>query len=107
VTHVRQRFRAARDCLVRELNLLPGVQVAAPPGAMYAFLRIDGMTDSLALCQRLVREAKLGLAPGSAFGREGEGFLRWCFAASEARLMDGVSRLARFLAHERRPVASA
>jgi len=39
-----------------------------------------------------VREVGLGLAPGSAFGPEGEAFLRWCFAASEDRLADGVGR---------------
>jgi len=44
-----------------------------------------------------VREARLGLAPGSAFGPEGEGFLRWCFAASQERLTEGVRRLARYL----------
>ena len=65
---------------------------------MYVFFRIAGVTDSLAFCKRLVHEAKLGLAPGSAFGPEGEGFFRWCFAANEARLMDGVERLRRFLA---------
>ena len=76
---------------------MPGVEVAAPPGAMYAFFRVDGLADSLAFCKRLVREARLGLAPGSAFGREGEGCVRWCFAADEARLADGVARLARAL----------
>jgi len=35
----------------------------------------------------------LGLAPGAAFGPEGEGFLRWCFAATEDRLAEGVQRL--------------
>jgi aspartate/methionine/tyrosine aminotransferase len=64
---------------------------------MNAFFRIAGYDDSLALCKRLVHEAKLGLAPGSAFGPEGEGFLRWCFAASEERLADGIARLSRFL----------
>ena len=59
----------------------PGVTVAPPPGAMYAFFRIDGLTDSLAFCKELVRDAKLGLAPGRAFGPEGEGFVRWCFAS--------------------------
>jgi aspartate/methionine/tyrosine aminotransferase len=55
------------------------------------------MSDSLAFCKELVREAGLGLAPGSAFGPEGEGYLRWCFAASEAKLADGVARLKSFL----------
>ena len=41
--------------------------------------------------------SRLGLAPGRAFGPEGEGFVRWCFASDQARLADGVARLARFL----------
>ena len=61
------------------------------------------MADSLAFCKALVREAKLGLAPGSAFGPEGEGFVRWCFAASEARLAEGIARLRRFLSSAQRP----
>ena len=88
------RLKGARDLLVERLRELPGIEVALPPGAMYAFFRIAGMTDSLAFCTRLVRTAKLGLAPGIAFGPEGEGFVRWCFAASEARLVEGVERLA-------------
>jgi aspartate/methionine/tyrosine aminotransferase len=64
---------------------------------MYAFFRVDGLSDSLAYCKRLVHEARLGLAPGSAFGPEGEGFVRWCFASDEARLAEGVGRLARFV----------
>jgi aspartate/methionine/tyrosine aminotransferase len=51
----------------------------------------------MAFCRRLVDEAKLGLAPGSAFGPEGEGFVRWCFAATDARLDAGIARLAGFL----------
>ncbi|MFO1315843.1 MAG: pyridoxal phosphate-dependent aminotransferase [Burkholderiales bacterium] len=99
VAHTRERFRRARDFLVAALAEVPGVEVAAPPGAMYAFFRSEGLRDSLAFCKRLVHEARLGLAPGSAFGPEGEGFVRWCFASDEARLADGV---ARFAAHMRR-----
>jgi aspartate/methionine/tyrosine aminotransferase len=91
------RLRAARDFLVGRLRALPGVEVHSPSGAMYAFFRVDGVDDSLAFCKRLVAEAKLGLAPGAAFGPEGEGFVRWCFAAAEARLAEGVARLARAL----------
>ena len=64
---------------------------------MYAFFRVANVTDSLDFCKRLVAEAGLGLAPGIAFGPEGEGFVRWCFASSEERLADGVDRLQRFL----------
>ncbi len=98
VAHTVARYRHARDFLCQSLRALPGVEAAPPAGAMYVFFRIAGVTDSLDFCKRLVREAKLGLAPGSAFGPEGEGFVRWCFAAGEERLADGVTRLARFLA---------
>jgi len=97
VRHTLQRFRAARDFLVARLTRVPRVHAAPPSGAMYAFFRVDGVADSLEFCKRLVREAKLGLAPGSAFGPEGRGFVRWCFAASEERLAEGVRRLEDFL----------
>ena len=87
------RFRKARDFLVKELNAIDGVSAAVPSGTMYAFFKVRGVTDSLDFCKRLVRDAGLGLAPGSAFGPEGEGFVRWCFAASEDRLAEGVRRL--------------
>jgi aspartate/methionine/tyrosine aminotransferase len=97
VAHTLGRFREARDLLVRELVSIDGVEAALPPGAMYVFFRVAGVSDSLSFCKRLVRDARLGLAPGSAFGPEGEGFLRWCFAASGERLLDGLVRLREFL----------
>ena len=102
VARTRARLRAARDLLVAELARLPGIEVAPPDGAMYAFFRVDGLTDSLSYCKRIVREARLGLAPGGAFGTEGEGFIRWCFAADTARIADGVERFARFRAGDAR-----
>jgi aspartate/methionine/tyrosine aminotransferase len=87
------RLRDARDFLLARLREIPGIEAAAPSGAMYAFFRIDGMRDSLAFCKRLITDVGLGLAPGIAFGEEGEGFVRWCFASSEARLAEGVTRL--------------
>jgi aspartate/methionine/tyrosine aminotransferase len=91
------RYRKARNFLVGELQKIPRVQVASPAGTMYVFLKVEGVADSLAFCKQLVRDQGLGLAPGSAFGPEGEGFVRWCFAASEERLADGVARLKKAL----------
>jgi aspartate/methionine/tyrosine aminotransferase len=89
------RLRAGRDRLITGLQALPGVTVASPEGGMYAFFRVEGQDDSLAFAKRLVREHGLGLAPGAAFGAEGEGWLRWCFASREpARLDQGLRRLA-------------
>jgi aspartate/methionine/tyrosine aminotransferase len=91
-------LRASRDHLVTALQGVEGVDARAPDGAMYLFFSLPGASRSLDLCKRLVREAHLGLAPGSAFGAEGEGFVRWCYACDPARLDIGVERLRRFLA---------
>lgn len=98
IAHTVQRLRQARDFLHTHLAPLPGVKAVAPPGAMYAFFQVAGVSDSFEFCRRLVAQAGLGLAPGIAFGPEGEGFVRWCFASAEPRLADGVGRLQRFLA---------
>ncbi|TAL95398.1 MAG: pyridoxal phosphate-dependent aminotransferase [Paraburkholderia sp.] len=91
-------LHASRDHLVRALSSIAGVDVKAPAGAMYLFFSLPGAKQSLELCKALVREAGLGLAPGSAFGPEGEGFVRWCYACDPARLDAGVERLRRYLA---------
>ncbi|MFM0293365.1 MULTISPECIES: pyridoxal phosphate-dependent aminotransferase [Paraburkholderia] len=91
-------LKASRDHLVRALSTVPGVDVKAPPGAMYLFFSMPGASRSLELCKAMVREVGLGVAPGSAFGPQGEGFVRWCYACDTARLDTGVERLKRFLA---------
>jgi aspartate/methionine/tyrosine aminotransferase len=102
VAHVQARLRTARAALLAQLADLPGVIAAPPAGAMYLFLRIAGASDdSLACAKALVREAGLGLAPGVAFGPEGEGWLRWCFASTPQRLADGAARLAGYLQRQR------
>jgi aspartate/methionine/tyrosine aminotransferase len=93
------RFRGARDFLTGRLNAIPGVEATLPPGATYSFFQVQGVNDSLAFCKRLVAEAGLGLAPGIAFGPEGEGFVRWCFASGEDRLAQGVERLNKLVVH--------
>jgi aspartate/methionine/tyrosine aminotransferase len=98
VPGLRERMQSCRDLLVAGLARLPGVEVAAAPGGMYAFFRVQGQGDSLAFAKRLVSEYGLGLAPGAAFGPEGEGWLRWCFASKDpARLDAGLQRLERAL----------
>jgi aspartate/methionine/tyrosine aminotransferase len=91
-------LRHCRDTLVPLLSALPGVTLAEPLGGMYAFFRLDGQADCLVAAKRLVREAGLGLAPGSAFSPEATGWLRWCFASRDtSRLEQGVDRLSGWL----------
>jgi aspartate/methionine/tyrosine aminotransferase len=92
-------LKACRDTLVPLLQRLPQVEVAAAKGGMYAFFKLDGYADSLALAKALVAEAGLGLAPGNAFAPEAQGWLRWCFASKDvSRLERGVERLSGWLA---------
>lgn len=91
-------LRICRDTLVPLLAAIPSVQVAPANGGMYAFFRLEGFGDSLQTAKRLVREAGLGLAPGSAFAPEAQGWLRWCFASHDPdRLVRGVNRLQKWL----------
>ena len=95
-------FKQCRDTLVPLLAQVPGVQVASARGGMYAFFRIEGFDDSMAVAKRLVAEAGVGLAPGDAFGPEGRGWLRWCIASKDVnRLAEGVRRLQQWLESNR------
>ena len=93
VVEALERLRLSRDHLVSGLKSIDGIECAPPAGAMYAFFRVDGLSDSLSLCKRLVTDAGIGLAPGVAFGPEAEGFVRWCFATGVDRLDAGLERL--------------
>ena len=96
-----KHLQVCRDTLVPLLRDIPGVQVAEPKGGMYAFFRLDGHDDCLDTAKRLVREAGLGLAPGSAFGPEAAGWLRWCFASRDPqRLVQGAERLRGWLSSQ-------
>lgn len=102
---VVQHLKLCRDTLVPLLQALPGVQVAAAKGGMYAFFRLEDQSrfsDSLETAKKLVLEAGLGLAPGDAFmvnpRPEARGWLRWCFASQDLdRLRQGAGRLERWL----------
>jgi aspartate/methionine/tyrosine aminotransferase len=91
-------LKTCRDKLVPLLQALPGVELSPAKGGMYAFFRLSGFDDSLALAKQLVVEAGIGLAPGNAFAPEAQGWLRWCFASQDpGRLRQGVDRLATWL----------
>ena len=94
-------LKLCRDTLLPLLQSIPGLEVSAARGGMYAFFKLAGHTDSLQTAKRLVAEAGLGLAPGEAFAPEAKGWLRWCFASRDPqRLVQGVDRLRRWLADQ-------
>jgi aspartate/methionine/tyrosine aminotransferase len=97
VAQLRAQLATTKARLIAALSSLPGLQVPQADGAMYLFLRVAGEEDSVRLAKRLIEEVGLGLAPGRAFGPEGEGWLRWCYAADSKKIESGIERLAQFL----------
>jgi len=92
-----QRYEKARDLTFQRLAALPRVRLARPEGAFYAFFALDGLTDSLGKCLEIAKTAKVGMAPGIAFGPAGEGHIRLCFARSLPQLSEALDRLVPFL----------
>ncbi|HEY2617173.1 MAG TPA: pyridoxal phosphate-dependent aminotransferase [Acetobacteraceae bacterium] len=96
-TDTVERFRThcatGRALTGDALSGLNGVRHAPPDGAFYAFIGVEGLTDSLALAKRLVNEHRVAVAPGVAFGEAGEGYLRICFAQSAERIERAMGRL--------------
>jgi aspartate/methionine/tyrosine aminotransferase len=92
-----ERCRRGRDLVVERLSAMNRVSVIPADASFYLMLRVEEMGDPVAFCKRLVREARIGLAPGTAFGAGGEQYLRLCYAQSEDRLSEAMDRLASFL----------
>lgn len=102
-----EQVRANQRRLHERLARIDKIQLGAPaPGGMYAFFRIDGLSDSLAFCKSLVRDAKIGLAPGSAFGDQSSGFVRWCVATDPLSLEAGLDRFVEALQRRINPARS-
>lgn len=97
IAEMVERCRGGRDIVCDALSQCEQVEFVRPAGAFYLFFRIQDEPDSTAFARRMVDEANVGLAPGTAFGSGGEGFVRLCFAASHTTLQTGVGRLVEVL----------
>ena len=101
IAELREHLRRRRDQVKAALGAIPGVSLPDPQGAFYAFPKFDVSSDSTAFTAELVRETGVALAPGVGFGRDGEGFIRVCFAASEATIAEALDRLKKFVMSRR------
>jgi aspartate/methionine/tyrosine aminotransferase len=97
-------FRRRRDVIVAGLNRLPGVTCLEPHGAFYAFPNVRGVDpDSARLQDFLLREAGVAVLSGTAFGSQGQGFLRLSYAASVDSIREALERIGGALARYKRP----
>lgn len=87
-------YKARRDLLVAGLNKLPGVSCLTPGGAFYVVPNISktGMTSE-EFAKFALEKAKVALLPLTNFGPSGEGYVRLCYATSQERINEGLSRL--------------
>lgn len=89
-----REFRRRRDTIVDGLNAIPGFECLRPMGAFYAFPSIAGTGRSAAGLQReLLEEAGVAALAGTAFGENGEGFLRFSYATSVGNIEKGLARI--------------
>jgi aspartate/methionine/tyrosine aminotransferase len=92
-----ERAKISRDILCDTLIATNRVETLKPEGALYAFLKVDGITDSRAAALDIVDKVQVALAPGSAFGPGGEVFLRACFLREPQRVREAATRLADYI----------
>jgi len=92
-----QEFGQVRHEVVQRLNRIPGLSCALPEGGYFCFVDASEHGDVLALCERLLREAKVGVSPGTWCGARGAGHFRLCYGAAPGpRLMQALDRLDAF-----------
>jgi aspartate/methionine/tyrosine aminotransferase len=95
VDAVVAEFRRRRDRIVDGLNAIPGIRCPMPRGAFYAFPNVQAFGRSAAeLADYLLQEAGVAVLPGTAFGRNGEGYLRLSYANSMDNIERALERMA-------------
>ena len=92
------RARTGRDKLMMAFGNEPRLNFAPLMGSFYFFFGLAGESDGLALAKRIADEAKVGLAPGFAFGQSGSAFMRLCFATHPDQMDQAIERLSDWLA---------
>ncbi len=90
------RCRHGRDVVEGWIRKQNRVRWFRPEGAFYGFLHVDGLKDSLGFCQSMVRDDKVGIAPGWAFSLgdpRDDSYVRICFAQDSGRMEQALERL--------------
>ena len=95
VDAMREEFRRRRKVIVEGLNSIPGFQCQQSPGAFYSFPNTTGTgKTSKEIADALLDEAGVACLSGTAFGRAGEGYLRFSYANSVENIRMALERIA-------------
>jgi len=87
-------FKKRRNAIVQALNTIPGFRCSLPAGAFYAFPNITGTKmSSKDMEEFLLNEAGVACLSGTAFGKHGDGFLRFSYASSLENIQEAISRI--------------
>lgn len=93
----RRTLEGRRRLLLEELGCIRGIHWQPTRGSFFAFVRVTGCRDSLALSMALLQQAHLVTIPGSLFGPCGEGYLRLSYGSVDMKeLREACRRLAGF-----------
>ena len=95
--HQVERAKKGCDIVCEGLSKTGRVRFAKPEGAFYLYFKVDGAKDPMGIAKRLVDEANVGLAPGSAFATGEDAWLRLCFARKAEDLAEATARLVKAL----------
>jgi aspartate aminotransferase len=96
---MRSAYARRRELVLRISHEMESekVLVTPPQGAFYFFLDFRPLNmTSVEICERILEEAGVGLVPGSAFGAQGEGFIRMTTAASDDDVEEGFRRIVKW-----------
>ena len=98
VLKMREQYHRRRDLIVRRFNEI-GLTCHLPRGSFYAFPNVTatGRTEK-EFAVGLLQEQKVAVVPGTAFGENGTGHVRACFATSYEQIVDACDRVERFVA---------
>jgi len=98
VERMVQEFKKRRDVFVDGLNSIPGIKCLRPQGAFYLFPNVKGLArPSKEIADRLLTEGGVSGLPGTAFGTQGEGYLRFSFANSLQNIEQALERIRKFV----------
>ena len=98
IAMMNRQYAERRKLVLERINGIKGLSCTPPNGAFYAFVNIKetGMT-SVEFCEKLLEKEGVVTAPGSAFGEQGEGYVRLSYATSMEQINRGMDRIQRFM----------